>query len=200
MTAFLLRARPFLMFIPWLGAVCAWSAFNSPFGWSGGFALVLAGLFAWTFIEWVVHRAMHLRVHSAAITRFQDEAHLRHHREPHDVEHAVVMLRASIPLAAVFLGLSLVVFRNLPAALLFHAGMIAGYLAYEAVHLATHARWRIAALRSLTRYHNLHHFRGWNRTFGVTTPLWDWVFGTLPENAAARSIRVSPGHRRRTGR
>jgi len=34
--------------------------------------------------------------------------------------------------------------------------------------------------RYLGRYHQRHHDDDWTRTFGVTSPLWDWVFGTLP--------------------
>lgn len=189
------------MFIPWLIAVLVWVAFDHPFTWRRGAVLLLAGVFVWTLIEWLVHRSMHLRVRSVAVSRFQDEAHLRHHREPHDVEHSVVMLRVSIPLAAIFLAIAIVICRDIPTALMCHAGLMLGYLTYEFVHLATHARWRIPALAYLTRYHNLHHFRRWDRTFGVTTPLWDWVFGTLPK---ARSFLSSaglplPGRRAGTG-
>ena len=183
--AFLLRARPFLAFVPWVTSVFLWSAASGTIPLVTAAFLVLAGLFGWTLIEWVLHRAMHLHVRWAAVSRFQDQAHLRHHREPHDVEHSVVMLRASIPLSVVFFGLALLLVRELDAALLFHAGLLVGYLAYEFVHLATHAKWRLPGLGFLARYHNLHHFRGWNRTFGVTTPLWDWVFGTLPVIRAA---------------
>jgi hypothetical protein len=187
--ALLLRARPFLVFVPWVIAAVVWSVADGALTWSAAALLVLAGLFAWTLVEWVFHRAMHLRVRSTAISRFQDQAHLRHHREPHDVEHSVVMLRASIPLAIAFFGLALLPLRELAPALMVHAGLLLGYLAYELVHLATHAKWRIPGLGYLPRYHNLHHFKGWNRTFRVTTPLWDWVFCTLPVNVPERQRR-----------
>jgi sterol desaturase/sphingolipid hydroxylase (fatty acid hydroxylase superfamily) len=180
MTAFLLRSRPFLVFVPWLAAVYSWMALGGFVNWPAAVLLVVGGLFAWTLVEWVFHRAMHVQVGWPALARFQDLAHMRHHREPHDVEHSVVRLTGSIPLALFFLGASLLVFRELPAALLFHSGLLLGYLAYEFIHLATHAKWRIPGTAYLTRYHHRHHVEGWGRTFGVTSPLWDWIFGTLP--------------------
>ncbi|MCK6457046.1 MAG: sterol desaturase family protein, partial [Phycisphaerae bacterium] len=68
----------------------------------------------------------------------------------------------------------------LSIALAAHAGLLLGYVAYEFVHLSSHAGRRWGPLRALDRYHMRHHFENANRTFGVTTPLWDWVFGTLP--------------------
>ena len=123
---------------------------------------------------------MHLSVRNAAVTRFQEYAHLRHHYYPHDVEHSVIKLRGSVPLTAVLLAFSCSVFADIGAALLFHSGLVLGYLSYELIHLATHARWRFPGLNYLTAYHRRHHFGNWGTTFGVTSPLWDWVFGTLP--------------------
>jgi 4-hydroxysphinganine ceramide fatty acyl 2-hydroxylase len=180
MKDFLLRSRPFVVFVPWLAGVLVWVIVSNAISWTGGALLVGAGLFAWTFIEWSFHRAMHVRVPWPALARFQDRAHIRHHREPHDVEHSVVNLSGSIPLALMFFGISFLVFRNVPAALMFHSGLLLGYLAYEFVHLATHAKWAFPGLSYLTRYHNQHHFNGWERTFGVTSPLWDWIFRTRP--------------------
>jgi hypothetical protein len=182
----LLRARPFLMFVPWLGAVLTWMILGDLMSWPRAVFLVGAGLFSWTFIEWFFHWAMHVRFRSRFLTQFQDQAHIEHHREPHDVEHSVISLRGSIPLALMFFGISWLIFRELPSALLFHAGLLVGYLAYEFVHLATHAKWRIPGLEGLIRYHHRHHFEGWGRTFGVTSPLWDWVFRTLPANSAKK--------------
>ena len=57
----------------------------------------------------------------------------------------------------------------------------AGYVAYEWVHWATHYRvpqGRI--LKALRRHHMIHHHAQPRARFGVTSPLWDWVFRTLP--------------------
>ena len=99
-----------------------------------------------------------------------------------DLGHSIVRLRGSIPMAFGYFGLALAGFRNIEFALVFHAGLMTGYVAYEFIHLAAHARWRGPGLAFLNRYHQIHHHVDWYTAYGVTTPLWDWVFGTLPRS------------------
>ena len=61
------------------------------------------------------------------------------------------------------------------------AGFIIGYVCYDMIHYATHhlpMRW--GPLKAIKRYHMLHHYKTPNERFGVSTPGWDVVFGTLP--------------------
>ncbi|MCA9606168.1 MAG: sterol desaturase family protein, partial [Myxococcales bacterium] len=58
-------------------------------------------------------------------------------------------------------------------------GTALGYIAYDWLHYYTHhfnpkggpGKW-------LKRYHMLHHFDSPHHRFGITSPLWDLVFGT----------------------
>src|SRR5207237_163395 len=55
-----------------------------------------------------------------------------------------------------------------------------GYLAYDLLHYASHAvalRGRVP--RFLRQHHLTHHYRMPETRFGVSSPFWDRVFGTL---------------------
>ncbi|MBI4578838.1 MAG: sterol desaturase family protein [Planctomycetes bacterium] len=173
-----LCSRPFWVYPPMIVAMAAWAGPRTE--WTAAVGLFGGGLAAWTLVEWGLHRLMHVPTRSPGFRRFQEFAHLRHHREPDNLPGSIVRLRGSLALAVAFLALALAAFQTVAPAMLFHAGLTAGYVWYEVVHFATHARWRLPGLAWLQRYHALHHSRQWNRAFGVTCPLWDWVFETLP--------------------
>ncbi|MFT7578571.1 MAG: sterol desaturase/sphingolipid hydroxylase (fatty acid hydroxylase superfamily), partial [Myxococcota bacterium] len=59
------------------------------------------------------------------------------------------------------------------------AGFIIGYIWYEMTHLWTHVgKPKTAYGKHLKRHHMLHHFQTPDKRFGVSSPLWDHVFGT----------------------
>jgi hypothetical protein len=172
-----LCSRPFWFHLPLVGLLLAWAGPRGGIGLAAG--LFVLGLAAWTVVEWVLHWLMHVPTRRRWFRAVQ-EIHLRHHREPDNLPGSVLSLRGSIPLSAMFFGLALLLFQSVVPAVLFHAGLTTGYLCYEFIHLACHARWQIPGLAALQRYHGLHHSRHWNRHFGVTSPLWDYAFGKGP--------------------
>jgi len=63
----------------------------------------------------------------------------------------------------------------------FFAGFVFGYLCYDMLHYATHhfpMKTRVGAW--LKHYHLLHHYQDERYGYGVSSPLWDYVFGTHP--------------------
>ena len=63
----------------------------------------------------------------------------------------------------------------------FCGGFIVGYLIYDYIHYSTHhfpMRNRLA--KYLKHYHLKHHYSGEGGRYGVSSPVWDWVFGTDP--------------------
>jgi len=155
-------------------------------GWLYIPAAVLLGLFIWTPSEYLLHRfVFHFRPRSAAQEKIIYLFHGIHHHQPQCKTRLVMPPVVSLPLAAVFYGLFwLVVGRLLGAPGWVHpmlTGFTIGYLVYDLTHYATHHfAMRSGALKFLKRYHMQHHYKTPDARYGVSSPLWDWVFGTLP--------------------
>ena len=63
------------------------------------------------------------------------------------------------------------------------AGMVGGYVWYDLTHYYLHhAAPKTAFGKWLRRYHLVHHFQTPEVRYGITTPLWDHVFGTYPRD------------------
>jgi len=143
---------------------------------------VLAGVGAWSFTEYVIHRwFMHARLGPAIASR----GHLDHHRHPTRRPLASPLsLAATLAVGLGVLcpaGAALAVQVGAPwftGALVGVAG-IATYLVYERVHFRAHFRTaRTRYARGQQRRHLHHHAAGGRANFGVTSPVWDVVFGT----------------------
>jgi sterol desaturase/sphingolipid hydroxylase (fatty acid hydroxylase superfamily) len=76
----------------------------------------------------------------------------------------------------------------------YFAGIALGYVWYDLGHYAWHhLQPRTAIGRYLRAYHLRHHFKTPDRGFGVSTPLWDYVFGTAPEKSVTLSTTKPSG-------
>ena len=155
-------------------------------------AVVLLGVFYWTFLEYLLHRWMlHWEPEKPAYRAIRKcfPSHRPHHNEPADERKNVkLQLKMTVyPSLAhtVFLGITIM---PLWVSLALNAGILFGYQAYEYVHVACHhLPMRNFWARTLKRHHAIHHHRDETVNFGVTTTIWDTVFRTTwrPERVAA---------------
>jgi sterol desaturase/sphingolipid hydroxylase (fatty acid hydroxylase superfamily) len=96
----------------------------------------------------------------------------------------------SVPVAALAVSVSIAV-CGVSLGLAAFAGFTVGYIIYDTTHFALH-HWhpRTPFGAWMRRYHLLHHHAGEPARFGVSSPLWDLVFGTYgPVGRAARLHR-----------
>ena len=84
----------------------------------------------------------------------------------------------SIPLATVFFILFKILIGRV-LVLPFFAGFLSGYLFYDMTHYAVH-HFNIhnKIWLALKHHHIKHHFKTPDKGFGVSSPLWDIIFGT----------------------
>jgi sterol desaturase/sphingolipid hydroxylase (fatty acid hydroxylase superfamily) len=147
---------------------------------------ILAGLFVWTLVEYSGHRfVFHFPPRTPRQERLLFLVHGVHHAQPQVKTRLVLPPVLTLPLgvlfyAAFYLIMGIALGAPHWVAPLF-AGFGSGYVAYDMLHYATHhLAMRRGFLRSLKRYHVQHHYTTPNQRFGVTSPLWDIVFGTRP--------------------
>ena len=142
------------------------------------------GLFLWTLAEYTLHRFL---FHHKPANAFQERLfflfHGIHHAQPQVKTRLVMPLPVSIPMAILFYGLfSLVLAAVLKAPQWVNpamSGFLIGYLVYDLTHYATHHfAMRSGYARYIKRHHMQHHYKDPGTRFGVSSPVWDWVFGT----------------------
>ena len=125
----------------------------------------ILGVLIWSFAEYAVHR---FSFHQ----RFRKD-HWAHHLDP----------KAYIGISGLTIGIAYA-FLLLPAWWLgltaTYAGFMLGYFAYVTLHYALHRPEHHLGrfIKSLATNHEMHHLRGIEKNFGVTSPLWDFVFLT----------------------
>jgi sterol desaturase/sphingolipid hydroxylase (fatty acid hydroxylase superfamily) len=150
--------------------------------------IFLAGLFFWTFAEYILHRFV---FHFPPKNKWQERItflfHGIHHTQPQSKTRLVMPPVVSIPMAGVFFILFRLLFGFSGAVSNFlvyglFAAFITGYLGYDMIHYATHhftirAKW----LKKVKLHHMQHHYKTPNMRYGVSSPLWDVIFGTNPK-------------------
>ena len=115
---------------------------------------------------------------------------------PNDKMRLVMPPGASIPLAPLFFGVFWLVF-GLPTAYPLFAGFLIGYLIYDYMHYYLHHSVPRTKLgKRLREQHMRHHFQDHRYGFGVSSPLWDAVFRTLPRTRRVRLTVTLRSHGR----
>jgi hypothetical protein len=164
----------------------------------GAFAF---GALIWTLAEYLVHRFMfhagepiesevrevltNLKPGEPALGAikgwhhvFYFFAHGIHHDYPRDSKRLVMPPSVSLPLALVFWFGFRYALGPVWAYTAF-AGFMAGYLAYDTIHYAVHHfSLHSPVLLYLKKLHYRHHYGDPASDYGVSSPLWDFVFRT----------------------
>jgi len=138
------------------------------------------GMLLFSLIEYLIHRFLyHLpQVYNEGGVAYA--LHGIHHKYPKDKKRLVMPPVLSVVLASIILliNYSLMGGEGFP----FTGGFLFGYAAYLSVHYIVH-RFKPPKnfFKQLWIHHSIHHYQDDEAAFGVSSPLWDYVFGTMPK-------------------
>lgn len=138
------------------------------------------GVFIWTLFEYAFHRwAFHYHPTSELGKNIHFLVHGIHHDYPRDSTRLVMPLLVSFPLAVLFFFIFQWIFQ--PFNYSIFAGFVLGYILYDSIHYATHhMKMQGKVGKFLKEYHLRHHYNDNHTAYGVSNPLWDYVFKTVP--------------------
>lgn len=143
------------------------------------------GVLTWSFLEYVIHRF--LGHHPRLMPNPFGVEHLRHHREGDYFAPSWKKVLAALALTAL-LSWPVTALVGAGPGLAFLAGLMVMYAVYEVLHRREHTHGAVSAYgRWARRHHFAHHFSDSRCNHGVTSPVWDHVFGTY---RAPGTVRV----------
>ncbi|MBL7702262.1 MAG: sterol desaturase family protein [Ferruginibacter sp.] len=144
----------------------------------------LGGMICWSLFEYTIHRfVFHFFAESERARKIVYVIHGNHHEYPRDKERLFMPAVPSLLIASTIFALMYIIaflFGSTAYVFAFFPGFLLGYLIYGSMHYAIHAwnppfKW----MKPLWRNHHLHHYKNVELGFGVSSTLWDHVFGTM---------------------
>jgi sterol desaturase/sphingolipid hydroxylase (fatty acid hydroxylase superfamily) len=140
----------------------------------------IVGLLSFSLFEYLVHRFLYHLPNVYEEGNLTFALHGIHHKYPRDKKRLVMPPVLSVVLALLILALNywLMGSKGLP----FTGGFLFGYAGYLSVHFIVH-RFKPPRniFKALWINHSIHHYQDDEKAFGVSSPLWDYVFGTMPQ-------------------
>lgn len=167
------------MYLPIIGYMLYYSYEGLGYSTQRVILTFLGGMLFWTFFEYIAHRfVFHLISRNKRMQKFAYTLHGNHHHYPRDKQRLFMPPVPSILISSAIFGLLYLFMRS--NTFMFFPGFVLGYLMYGTMHYAIHAwnppfKW----MKPLWRNHHLHHYKNEHNGFGVSSTIWDHVFGTM---------------------
>lgn len=186
--------KPFIFYTVVLAAMNVAAGMSGAPSWPRIAVLFLMGLLSWGLYEYAIHRwVLHRVPRESGFNLPGNLTHLRHHADPQSLQRLNVQLSESIPVCVSYCLMAWAITGNWQSMTYLYTGLMAGYFFYEYLDFQAHhgmARGRI--IRYYRKYHLLHHHYHAKARYGVTSPLFDFIFGTYRVEK-----RTSPQHQPR---
>ncbi|ORY91154.1 hypothetical protein BCR43DRAFT_566717 [Syncephalastrum racemosum] len=191
---------------PWLDVLSRTTWYTVPLVWlpfvgyqlwrsvSCGLTLTTAlqifclGVVFWSLLEYALHRFLFhlddlLPDHPLALL-CHFTLHGIHHHMPMDRLRLVMPPALTILIGAPVIQLTHQLLSTSKAHA-FVAGAFFGYVGYDCIHYYLHHAQVIRIhFREMKRYHLAHHYKNYESGYGITSKIWDHIFGTVLESQA----------------
>ena len=176
---------PLVIFLLYSSVLLYWSITHTSLTPLTTIGLFVLGLISFTWVEYNMHRHIfHMKTFSAMRAKLQYTIHGVHHEFPKDKDRLAMPPILSVTIATVLL----LVFRVILGDFVFSflPGFLVGYAYYLSVHYMVHAfQPPKNFLKVLWINHSMHHYRDGESIFGVSSPLWDYIYGTMKDKKRA---------------
>ncbi len=174
-------AVPLTIFFLYASALLYWSVTHTALSPALTISLFFVGWLVFTWVEYNVHRyVFHMRADTKKREELQYTLHGVHHEFPKDKDRLAMPPIMSITIATILLLLLRLIMGDFVFAFL--PGFLVGYASYLGVHYMIHAYQPPKNfLKALWVNHGIHHYKDGEYVFGVSSPLWDYIYGTMAE-------------------
>ncbi len=180
---FLARTTPTIALLTYIPIILGCFIYNFMTGavtsWGMITIFFFTGVFSWTLFEYLMHRHIfHWVNDSPAVQKFHHYSHGLHHQFPRDEDHLFLPPIPGLMIAIIVFSLLWLFMEQY--AYVFMPGFVTGYLIYSFIHYFMHTAKPPSFMKFLWKHHSLHHYKYENKGYGVSSTIWDHVFGTMP--------------------
>ena len=169
---------PIIIMLSYSLSLLYWSITHTALSAGSTVGLFFCGLLFYTWLEYMLHRHIfHMATYTNIRKKLQYVMHGVHHEFPKDKSRLAMPPLLSITLSSVLLLIFRVILGDFVFAFL--PGVLVGYSTYLSIHYMIHVfQPPDNFFKRLWINHSVHHYKNGEVVFGVSSPLWDYVYRT----------------------
>lgn len=176
---------PLTIFFLYATGLLYWSVTHTGLSTWTTVGMFFLGFVSFTWVEYMTHRyVFHMSTYTKMREKLQYTIHGVHHEFPKDKERLAMPPLLSITVATLLLLMFRLVLGDLVFSFL--PGFLVGYAFYLSVHYMVHVYQPPKNMfKWLWINHSVHHYKHGEYVFGVSSPFWDYIYGTMKEKPGA---------------
>ncbi len=177
---------PLAIFFTYAATLLYWSITHTSLSPGLTTGMFFLGFISFTWVEYNMHRyVFHMGTYTRIREKLQYTIHGVHHEYPKDKERLAMPPLVSITIATLLLLIFRVVLGDLVFSFL--PGFLVGYAFYLSIHYMVHVYQPPKNFfKMLWVNHAIHHYKHGEYVFGVSSPFWDYVYGTMKDKATGQ--------------